>query len=83
MAYNRKNLLKKAIIAQEADRRARKKGISSKFMFYNEVQDRLLCSYSTFNNYLAIENPEEELKRIEAREARAAAEKKRQLKLEF
>lgn len=78
MAYNNRNLLIRVIAIQELVLAGQKKGVTQKWIYDNEVYPRYFISYSTFNNYLAI-NAKRELEMLD----RKVAEKKRQLSIEF
>ncbi len=55
MAYNRENLLKRIIKIQERVLENKKKGISQKWTYENNISDIVAdLSYSTFNSYLSI-----------------------------
>lgn len=66
MAYTRENLLKKIVAVQEIVLEAKKKGISQKHVYDNQIKDSFFISLATFNNYLAM-NAKKELEQIEKR----------------
>lgn len=63
MAYNKKNLLSKIIEIQEITLLHKKKGITQKAIYKNEIENQYMISCSTYNRYLAI-NAKKELKEL-------------------
>lgn len=66
MAYTRENLLKKIVAVQEIVLEAKKKGISQKYVYDNQIKDSFFIGPATFNKYLAM-NAKKELELIEKR----------------
>ncbi len=63
MAYNKKNLLSKIIEIQEITLRFKKKGLTQKAIFRNEIENQYMISFSTYCKYLAT-NAKKELKEL-------------------
>jgi hypothetical protein len=82
MAYNRKYLLRKVIKIQALVIAGNKKGVSNKWVYYNEIADVYDISYDTFKRYVGI-NAKKELDELEKKEAAIRAEKARQKTIEF
>lgn len=80
MAYNPRNLLVKIIEIKAIVSEYRRKGSTQRWIYHNLVKEKYHISEATFNNYLA-RNAKRELRELEEREARTAAEKRRQLSL--
>ncbi|HCY40836.1 MAG TPA: hypothetical protein DHV48_05695 [Prolixibacteraceae bacterium] len=64
MAYNRRLFLIKVIKIQEIVINEKRRGCFQKFIYENRIAGEFNVSYSTFNNYLAI-NARKELSELE------------------
>ena len=63
MAYNKKNLLVKIIEIQELTLSLKKKGLTQKAIYRNEIENQYMISFSSYCSYLAI-NAKKELKEL-------------------
>lgn len=80
MAYNQRNLLVKIIEIKAIVTEYRRKGSTQRWIYNNLVKEKYHISEATFNNYLA-RNAKRELRELDEKAARHAAEKRRQLSL--
>ncbi|WP_370860935.1 hypothetical protein [Parabacteroides faecis] len=61
MGYDNSNLLSKIAKIQSIVLENKKKGLSQKWIYENQIKDQFYISYSSFNRYLGI-NAKAELK---------------------
>jgi hypothetical protein len=82
MAYNRENLLKRIIKIQDRVNANKKKGISQKWTYENDISDIIAdLSYSTFNTYIGMTAVRRQLKELQEKKQRQQEFDRAQLKL--
>lgn len=74
MAYNQRHLLTKIIEIKAIVSEYRRKGSTQRWVYRNLIRDQYHISEATFNNYLA-RNAKRELRELDEKAARSAAEK--------